>query len=84
MSDPLETCEECGASPCVCDTPIDPEDEWYICPDCAGSGEGLNGPPGTGTCRRCHGGGEIRDCEDDEDGRADWLYEQKRDREFDE
>jgi DnaJ-class molecular chaperone len=37
------------------------EPEEYICPDCAGSGEGLCGPPGTGTCRRCKGTGSIRE-----------------------
>jgi hypothetical protein len=76
-----EPCEDCGYLPCVCDTPIDP-DESYICPDCAGSGEGMFGPPGEGCCRRCRGGGEIRDCDDDDGDRADWEYERMRDRDL--
>lgn len=66
------------------DSADDDEDVTVICSVCAGSGEGLNGPPGTGTCRTCHGSGEVSTSEDEgpeDDG--DRKYDEMRDREMD-
>jgi len=47
--------------------PVEVDDETEgICPECAGSGEGLLSPPGKGRCRRCKGSGSVSLVESDD------------------
>jgi RecJ-like exonuclease len=66
---------ECPADDC----PSHDDDSDVICSNCSGSGEGMY--EGS-RCSRCGGSGEVSTREPDDDDRADYYWQQKQDREY--